>query len=208
MQFDLTLAAGLNQRQDTAGAYFMILADGGTSWDVQIMRGGAAIEELRGMKRGTKLRVPGRFDWVNLKPQATATGSFIISDGMAEIDVLGTSTTPILVSNDRGSPGTPINVVGVTINDAPATSITAPAAVAMGAAAVQIVAANANRRTVRFTNLGANAVAIGPAGITWAARCIVLNPGDTWVEERAGVLAWFGITAAAASSIGIQEVIA
>jgi hypothetical protein len=78
--------------------------------------------------------------------------------------------------------------------DPPAQSITDNVAVAVGDVAVQLAAADANRRALRFANIGTDPVTLGGSGITWAKRVIVLNPGDVWVEDRAGNLAWYGIT--------------
>jgi hypothetical protein len=40
-------------------------------------------------------------------------------------------------------------------------------------------------------------VAIGPAGLTWAKRVIVLDVGDVWIEDRGANLAWSAICDAA-----------
>lgn len=83
------------------------------------------------------------------------------------------------------------------------------AAVAVGAAGAVLLAANAARIEARFSNIGSDPVAIGFAGLTWAKRCVVLNPGDTWVENRAAGLAWAGITdAGLAASVTVQELTA
>ena len=69
------------------------------------------------------------------------------------------------------------------------------------------VAADANRRALRFANNGTDPVTLGGAGITWPKRVIVLNPGDVWIEDRAGNLAWYGITDAGLSaSITVQGI--
>lgn len=213
MQYETTLAAGQRNRQEIAGTYFAILDMGAsTGLDVQFWDGNELLEEVRGVTQRFKARSAVRFDRITLISANAATIKYVISQGALDIEGANVNATIVgtpTVDTVRGSPGNLMYVSGVSLSDAPATSITAPAAVAMTAAAAQIVAANANRRTVRFKNLGANAVAIGPAGITWATRCVVLEPGDIWVEERAGNLAWSGIcNAALTSSIGIQEVIA
>lgn len=207
MQFDLNLPGGTYSAQGTAGAFFMILADGGSAIDLKFYKGGTVIEELRGMKRGLKVHAQGGFDNVEIRPDLSAAVSFIISDGAADIDVIGTSTTPMLVSNDRGSPGNLLYVSGVTISDAPATAATAAAPIACGPAAVVVAAANANRRALRFLNLGPDPVAIGPAGMSWAQRTVVLDVGDVMIEDRGANLAWSAITdAGKTASVTRQEV--
>lgn len=81
-------------------------------------------------------------------------------------------------------------------------------AVAVTAVETALAAARVARRSIRFTNIGTNPVAIGAPGITWARRCIILNAGDTWLEESAAALAWAAICdTAQAASITAQEVI-
>ena len=116
---------------------------------------------------------------------------------------------PVNVVNDRGAPGTPVYVSGITYSDAPAVTLTDTAAVPVTAAGAALVAANANRRGLRFTNIGVDPVTIGFTGITWAKRCIILNSGDTWVEDRAANLAWAAICdTGKTASVTIQQVIA
>lgn len=74
-----------------------------------------------------------------------------------------------------------------------ATAITDNAAANMTDAAASIIAASATRRRIVFRNTGSNPVALGAAGITWAKRAIVINPDESWVEDDAPNLQWFGI---------------
>jgi hypothetical protein len=214
MQFDQTLAAGVEVKQQTAGSYFAMLVMGGTTGlTVQFFAGNELIDEVRNITRIFSGNFERPFDRVVLKSLNAATISFIISNGQVQLqggDVNATIQGTALVSNDRGAPGTPVYVSGLTYTDAPATSLVDGAAVAMTAAAALIVAANANRKALRITNLDAvNAVALGAVGITWAKRCILLQPGETWIEERAGNLAWYGIcNTALTASVTAQEVLA
>lgn len=121
--------------------------------------------------------------------------------------LVGSVTIP--VSNDRGAPATPVYVSGITYSDAPAVTLQDNAAIAVTSAGAALVAANANRRGLRFCNIGTDPVTIGFTGITWAKRCIVLNAGDAWIEERAANLAWAAICdATKTASVTVQEVIA
>jgi hypothetical protein len=103
------------------------------------------------------------------------------------------SPLPLPVVNDRGAPGNPVYVSGITYSDAPATSITNSAAVPVTAANTALLAASATRKAARFANIGADPVAIGGAGLTWAQRCIVLEPGDVHFENDGANLAWSAI---------------
>lgn len=216
MQFTLNLAAGVRTRQETAGALFVIKSTTAPV-DVWLYDSGRELEAVRGVKAGTKARVPGRFTALDLRCDVAATLEIIVSDGAVDFDFFAGATInsviagplPLPVTNDRGGISNPMYVSGLTYSDAPATSLTDGAAVAIGPAAVQIVAANANRKALRIANIGTDDMTIGAAGITWAKRCIVIAPGDIWVEERGSNLAWYGITDAAKSaSATAQEVIA
>lgn len=216
MQFTLNLAAGVRTRQETAGALFVIKSTTAPV-DVWLYDSGRELEAVRGVKAGTKARVPGRFTALDLRCDVAATLEIIVSDGAVDFDFFAGATInsvisgplPLPVQNDRGALGNPVYVSGLTYSDAPATSMAHTGPVAMGPVAAQIVAADAARKALRIANLSGDDLAIGPAGITWATRCIVLSPGDVWVEERGANLAWYGITdAAKAASATAQRVIA
>ena len=129
------------------------------------------------------------------------------TDGSNLIATISAAQLPLQVSNDKGSVGSPIYVSGVTYNDAPAVTLVDNAAIAVTSAGAALLAANAVRKSARFTNIGTDPVTIGFTGHTWAKRCIVLNAGDTWLEDRAANLAWFAITdVAKTASVTVQEV--
>jgi hypothetical protein len=126
-----------------------------------------------------------------------------------ELDIGDAPGNPIYVVNDRGTPGNLLHVAGVSLSDAPAVSVTNNAAVACSDVAAVVIAADSDRREIRFLNLGPDPVAIGAAGITWAARTIVLEEGDIWIEDRGANLAWSGITDTGdAADVTVQEVLA
>lgn len=206
MQFTINLSAGVRQRQQTAGRLFVLISTGAaTSLGVALYRNSYPLEEISQATRGFKARTvdPEGFSYVDLLAPVDCQVSFVISDGAVDFDFVSGST--VTVGN---GPGNPVSVTAVTVADAPAVSASNGAAVACSAVEAVIVAANANRRELRLCNIGADPVAIGQAGVTWAARCLVLNPGDVWVETRGANLAWSGITAAAKSaSVTRQEVL-
>jgi hypothetical protein len=216
MQFTVNLTAGQRQRQQTAGRFFLILDTGAAATiEVALMRGTQELERIRTAARGFKARTPEGFTHVELRATVNATAEIIISDGMVDFDFFAGASVqatiagplPVPVSNDRGSPGNLLHVAGVSLADAPATAVTNNAPVACGPVAAVVAAADATRRALRFHNLGPDPVAIGAAGITWANRVIVLEPGDVWIEDRAANLAWSAITdAAKAASVTAQGV--
>lgn len=219
MEFTLNLAAGIPQRPGASGKLFVLVTTGvASSVSVKLLRGTYPLEEIATATRGFKARVMdgGQFDAVEVVSAVACQVRMVVSDGAVDFDFVDGSTvvvangpTPLLVSNDRGAPGNPVSVTAVTVSDAPATSATNGGPVACSAVAAVVAAANVNRRELRLANIGADPVAIGPAGITWAARCLVLNPGDVWVENKGANLAWSGITDAGLSaSVTLQEVLA
>lgn len=83
--------------------------------------------------------------------------------------------------------------------------------VAVGQAAVLLVAASSTRRAVVFENFGGTTVYLGSnAGVT-AGRGKELAPGDIWIEDIAAAAAWYGkqLTTVSgpvpASSVNITE---
>lgn len=224
MQYRINLLAGIEQRQEFTGKTLLLLETGtANTVDMRVEVMGFGVENLRGMRRGARLRTPGFTGCtftsaVDTTIEVVATEADISinnSDGAAvQATIVGTvpvsvTAQPIAVVPDRGAPGTPVYVSGITYSDAPATAIVDNAAVVCGPVAAVLLAASATRKRARFCNLGASDVSIGTTGHTWAKRCIVLAPGDVWTEDDAANLAWVGITdAGGAASVTVQEVIA
>ncbi len=223
MQYTINLTAGQEQRAQIVGKTFALLSTGAAaSVDIKLEITGFAVEELRGQKRGMKVRTPG-FDGVRFKSSVDTQIEVFTSVADIDISLEGqsvnaniTNTVPVSVTGqpvavvpDRGAPANPVYVSGLTYSDAPATAITDNAAVDVTSTGAVLLAANASRKAARFTNVGTDPVALGTTGITWAKRCIVLNSGDTWVEERAANIAWAAITdTGKTASVTVQEVLA
>lgn len=224
-QVPITLKAGQPTRQGFGDARYLTLVSLGVASTVNLQieaAGGLLREEVRGLKMRDRIAVETGFDAATFTAPVDCTievfaslmdlrlnngdGSEVNANILGTVPVSIASPLPVPVQNDRGgSLAAPVFVSGLTYTDTPAGSLLNAAAVAMGAAAAQIIAANANRLELRITNLGTVPVAVGAAGITWASRCIVLQPGDTWVEAKGAALAWHGITETAASSVTVQE---
>lgn len=223
MQYTINLPAGQEIRAQMSGRTLALLSTGAaSSVDLKLEITGFAIEELRGQRRGFKVRTPG-FDGVRFLSAVATTIEVFTS--VADIDlslegqtvnatIAGTVpvqvlNTPLNVVNNRGTPGAPVYVSGLTYADAPATSLVNTGPLAVAAVAVSVMAADANRKAARFANVGTDPVALGATGLTWAKRCIVIEPGDVWVEERGANLQWFAICdTAKTASINVQEVMA
>jgi hypothetical protein len=213
MQYTINLAAGVKQTMEVRGRAFYLLSTGAaSSLALTIWQRSRPVEELTAAQRGFKMRmVDGQqFDRLDLMASVACVVVLYVSDGAVDFDFVGTATNPIPISlGTVGTPGSPLSVTAVTVSDAPAISVADGLAVAVAAVAVQIVAAAATRRELRLANIGTDPCAIGAAGITWAKRCVILNPGDIWIENRGANLAWFAICDAAKSaSVTAQEVLA
>lgn len=218
MQFTVNLIAGEKRRMEVQGLQFLIVsATVATPVAVALRWRGEELESVTTAGRGFRARVdkPG-FDAVELTAVANTQLEIIVTASTVEFDfvtgaqvVATIANLPLAVANDRGSPGNLMFVSGVSLADAPATAVINGAAVACGPAAVVVSAANAARRALRFLNLGPDPVALGPAGLTWATRTIVVEVGDVWVEDRAANLAWSAITdAGKAASVTAQAITA
>ena len=214
-QQTVNLAAGQRQQIQLQGQFFILISTGAApTVECWLMNGANEVEHIRTASRGFKAR--GGFTHVDMQSTVNCVCEVVISSGQVDFEFVdGASVNativgqPVLVSNDRGSPGNLLYVSGVTIADAPATSAANNAPVACSAVVASLVLANANRRTLRVCNLGPDPVTIGPATVTWANRVVTLLIGDVWVEERAANLAWSAITdAAKAASVTTQEIIA
>lgn len=215
MQYQITLTAGVEKRQEFTGQTLVILDTGAaTSIDMKVEIAGYAVEELRGVKRGLKMQTPG-FTGAKFTASVDCTIEVIVSAANISVNYQEGSTVnanilgTVPVSNDLGSLAAPLHVVGVTYSDAPATARNDNAATAAGPVAVQLLAANANRKEIRIMNVSGDEIAIGGAGITWAKRVIVLAAGDSFFDDKAAALAVYAITdAAKAASVTTQEVLA
>jgi hypothetical protein len=223
MQNRITLSAGVPKRQEFQGTT-MVLLDIGAAMavDMTVEVQSFGVEELRGVKSGLRLRAPGAgFTGAVFTSATDTTLEVVVSRADISVNytegstvnanILGTvpvsAPAPLAVIPDRGGPGNPVNVVGISYTDAPATAIVDRAPVACGPVAAVLLTASATRKRARFANIGTDPVTLGTTGHTWAKRVIVLEAGDVWVESDAANLAWTAITDAATNaSVTAQEV--
>lgn len=77
-----------------------------------------------------------------------------------------------------------------------------PAVIGTGAATLLI--SDATYKRLRVRNASATArVALGGAALTMANAAIILEPGDTWVEDDAAGAAWYAISDTAATDVRV-----
>lgn len=218
MQFSFTLTAGVPIRQETAGAYFLILDTGAAAAvAVSLLRGSETLEKVSNAARGFKARMApgaGRFDRVELLSSVNAVVECVISDGMVDINAADGSTVhvadlPLPVQTEQGDgPGNPLFVSGITYDDTPAVSVDELTPVAATDVAATLLAADINRKAFRVLNLGPDDVAIGGAGLTWANRVIVLANGLGWFEDDGAAVAWKCICETGNNAtVNVQEVL-
>lgn len=207
MQHNIELKAGVTTSVQLQGRYF-VLYDAGAAGTLEVALFDATMELERITEAVRGLSLEGAyFNRIELKPASDCTIKIIVSDGRVRMSTGDGASVkaeivnqPVNVVQDRGAPANPVYVSGLTYSDAPATALQNIAAVACGPALTSIVAADATAKALRIYNQGPDPVAIGAAGLTWANRSIVLNVGDTWVEDRGANLQWYGITDAGLSA--------
>lgn len=216
MQYKITCKAGVQKRQVVSGKTLVFISLGAaSSVDVVIESQGFSAEEMRGVRNGLKIR-GNAFTSILITSEVDTTVEVFASnadlsvnyvDG-AEMKAQITSwpAQVLNVSNDRGAPGAPLYVLSSAV--ATASELINAAPIAVSDTVTVIAAANTARLSLRITNLGSDPVAVGGAGITWATRCLVLDAGDSWVEDMAAGLTWSAITdTGKTASIAIQEVV-
>lgn len=193
--FPLILGANESREVALSGAYFELRNAIGPVTLVELLdRNGGVISRLAGLEQADFVR-PGPFETVRITNGATAqTVRFFVGSGDA---------------GSRRFSGEVIVTAPVSLVPQVSATMENSAALAVTSAGANIATARPARRSIRFANIGTDPVAIGAPGLTWAARCLVLNPGDTWEELTAPNLAWFAICEATkTASITAQEVMA
>lgn len=220
MQYTITLPANTPIRQGTSGRFFLLTDIGvATSIDVQFRVHAQVAEHITQAKRGLKATLDRgeHFTSIDFLSTVPCVVTFIISDGVVDISQLDGAnvnatiagqTAVVNVSNDRGSAGNPVYINGTVAGLPAALAIVNDTPIAASATIASVVAANANRVSLRMKNTGTVDIALGAAGLTWANGAVIVSPGDIWIEERAANLAWYCITASAAGTLAVQEVTA
>jgi hypothetical protein len=204
VEYSLGLSANQEQARPAKGAYLLFTDLGAASSVVVEMRAGNVLLEKFTAAKGDKARVEAglQFDTLVFTSTVDTSIKFVVSNGLVDINLIEGAT--VQVGNPAGSPAY------VAIVNAPALALTDDAPVNItdgGGAAQQIIAADPNRAVLRFLNTGTSPVALGSAGLTWAKRVIVLNPGDDREETDAPNVAWYGITDTGTTAVvGVQTV--
>lgn len=193
--FKLILAANESREVALSGEYFELRNAVSPVALVELLdQSGGVLSRLEALEQSDYVR-PGPFSTVRVTNGAIAqTVRFFVGSGDA---------------GSRRFSGEVVVMGGVTIAPNLAATLQNNAALAITSLGANIANAAPARRSVRFTNIGLDPVAIGAPGLTWANRCVVLNPGDGWVEDNGANLGWFAICdTAKTATITAQEVLA
>lgn len=212
--YTIPLQAGMPARFDIAGRVLLVDDCGAAgSVDVQLMRAGTPQTKLPNRKKA--FRQVAEYDGVILTAAVDTTVGIFLSYDDVSLGVADGSAVSVpsgvVITNAPGQK-IPVDIGGATVNVGTlaiqlAGTVTDAAPVAIGAGATAIAAANAARRGMRLRNVGANPVAIGGAGVTFANAAVILQAGETWNENEAPGAAWYGICGAGlASTLNLQTI--
>lgn len=187
MQQQIILQAGVWSRMDVRGRLFVLLDQGAANVvALKFFKGTHELETIEDGGKGFRARMQdGVFDRIDFKADAGATVKFVVTENAIDFDWFEGSRVHVITSL-----ADPLYVTQVGV---PAGAIGDAAAVAVTDALTAVIAADATRAVIRFYNQGPDPVALGGAALTWAKRCVVLGPGDQWVEDDAANLAWSAI---------------
>jgi hypothetical protein len=125
------------------------------------------------------------------------------------VGINNTDANAIPVAQKAGASFTVEQKAGVEfkVRDYLAAVVTDAEPVQVSDVAKAIIAASGPRRGLRVKNVGAAAVAIGGAGVKFAAAVVSIQPGEVWNENEAPGAAWYCVTdAGLASQINIQTI--
>jgi hypothetical protein len=147
----------------------------------------------------------GNTDAQALPVTQKAGATFAVS--LPEIKINNTDAQAVPVTQKAGATFA-VSLAGESaVRQYLAAAVTNVAPVGVTAAAVAMLAAAPARRSVRVRNVGANAVAIGGAGLAYGSAAVLIQPGETWMESDAPGAAWYCICdAGLASTLNIQTV--
>jgi hypothetical protein len=179
---NISLTAGVAKKVSVTGFYLtLIQAVAAIDMEVEMVGKAGSSDVSTGLPEGYGEQFPEMFNSVTLTSAVTQDIKIGYSLGVVNFD-----RTSIISQQ--------------------ASTITNAAPVTVGVAAGLAVAAASTRQRIVFTADDANTgdIYIGGTGITTAAGAIKLEPGASWVEERAAAAAWYAIATAAAQSLRIQ----
>jgi hypothetical protein len=194
VQHIVNLTANVWTKQESLGQLLVLLDQGAANTiAVRIYQGPHILEEISSAATGFKARMlQGSFTHFELKADANCQAKIVVTENAIDFDWFEGSRVHII-----SSLADPVYVTQVGV---PAGAIGDAAAVAVTDALTAVIGADATRAEIRFYNQGPDPAALGGAGLTWAKRTIVLDPGETWIEDRAANLAWSAITDAGNSA--------
>lgn len=187
-QYIQAMGAASTWPLQTMGNYFRLVSCP-SPVDIKFYRNGTEVASATQMDTGFYMKPAGGFDRVDITSATAQTVKIMILDGDGGYDHFNVDITSALAN----------------LRIEQASTVTDLAAVNVGVAATALVAADATRKAIRFTNAGTVDVYIGSAAVTVAGGAVKIPAGGTWIEDQAAPAAWYGISGTAAQSIKIQE---
>lgn len=187
-QFIQTVGVNSIWQLQTGGTYFR-LVECPSPVDIKFFKASTEVATATQMDTGFYLKPAGGFDRIDISSAAAQEIKIMVIDGDGGYDHFNVDITSALAS----------------LRIEQADTISDLASVAVGVAATALVAADATRKALRFTNAGASDIYIGGAGVTVASGAVKIGPGQTWIEDQAAPAAWYGVSSAAAQTLKIQE---
>lgn len=134
-------------------------------------------------------------------------GFYTMPDGGFDAIEVGATANPQLVKIAISDGTGGYDRYSGTVNLATASSILNTGVVNVATSATLVVAANSNRRGIRFLNSGATIVYLGGAGVDLLNGCLKLNPGEMLFESEAPSAAWYAIGESGPGTLKVQELI-
>lgn len=211
----IPLLAGIPFTLDIAGRLLLIDSPGvAGAVDVALMTRGTPTMTMTARKAGFRHMAP--FDGVVLTSAVATTVTLFLS-----FEDVNLGTNQLEITNSAASP---VNVTftqqvaplgSVTVNNTEAGAVPvqmqrlavivdrAPAVINTGAA--QLLSNDATYKRLRVKNAHATArVALGGAVVTMANAAIILEPGDTWIEDDLAGAAWYATSDTAATDVRVM----
>lgn len=220
--YRIQLKAGVPFTQSVSGRVILIDDLGGASGlDITPNYGGRDLPKMPDRKKAFKFMEP--FDGVTLTAAVDCNvGLFLsssdVSLGFADgslVNVSGqvniSNTAAARVPVDIGGGTVNVTASNVAIGNTNASPVPVQRqalatlvdmnAVAVGTAAIQIVADATLKRLVVRNASTTQVVALGGATVTMAKAAVVLQPGESWAEEDAAGATWYAIADAAGADV-------
>lgn len=201
----IPLLAGLPHRLDIAGRLILLDSPGVAGGiDIALVNNGTPRTPMKDRQQG--FRHIGEYEGVILTAAVDTTAVLFLSFedvdlGTNQLQITNPPSNPVYVSFTQAI----VPLGSVTINNTNAQAayvqqqalavIVDHAAAVINTGAVQLLISDATFKRLRVRNASASArVALGGAAVTMANAAIVLEPGESWIEDDAAGADWYAVS--------------